>query len=147
MRKNSDGFVEHCLSELMPLGPVRARAMFGGHGLYFEDVMFALIAHERLYMKVDELTRDRFEAAGCRPFVYDDGIRKPVTMSYWSAPEVDGARQNLLEWAQLALAAARRSKAAQGRGRRQGASVTTAEVPSRAGARRSRAGSRPGRPQ
>ncbi len=37
-------FVERALARLLPMGPVRARAMFGGWGLFLDDVMFALIA-------------------------------------------------------------------------------------------------------
>lgn len=44
-------------SLLMPLGPVRARAMFGGFGIFHEDLMFGLIAFERLYFKIDEDTK------------------------------------------------------------------------------------------
>ena len=45
--------------------------MFGGHGLYVDDLFVALIAYERLYLKTDAQTRAAFEAAGCEPFVYD----------------------------------------------------------------------------
>ena len=107
---------------LMPLGPVRARAMFGGHGIFHEDLMFALIARDRLYFKVDGETRDRFAAAGGAPFVYQ-GKRKPVEMSYWALPG-DGLTgpgddpAALLDWAELALAAARRARAKKPRKRK-----------------------------
>ena len=45
--------------------------MFGGHGLYVDDLFVALIACERLYLKADADTRPQFAAAGCEPFVYD----------------------------------------------------------------------------
>jgi len=107
-------FVTRCLALLMPLGPVRARAMFGGWGLYLDAVMFALIAGEQLYLKVDATSRERFAAAGSEPFTYR-GRGKPIEMSYWRAPEgsLDGP-DGLLPWAELALAAAqgaRRHKA------------------------------------
>lgn len=93
------------------LGEVRARAMFGGHGLYHGGVMFALIADDQLYFKVDEATRGRFDEAGSRPFVYQ-GKGKPVTMSYWGAPEgaLDAA-DDLRPWARLGVEAARRGQA------------------------------------
>ena len=31
----------------------RSRRMFGGHGLYVDDLFVGLIAFERLYLKVD----------------------------------------------------------------------------------------------
>ncbi|MEN9630825.1 MAG: hypothetical protein RJA10_4053 [Pseudomonadota bacterium] len=98
--------VEHSLELLSSLGPVRARRMFGGWGLYAGTVMVGLIAFERLYLKVDADTRGRFEQAGCEPFVYT-GQAKPVTMSYWTVP--DEAMESAAEmqpWARLALQAA-----------------------------------------
>lgn len=102
---------ERVVARLLALGPVRARAMFGGFGIYHEGLMFALIAQDRLYFKVDERTRPRFAASGAHPFVYQ-GRTKPVEMSYWSAPPgtpEDSA--GLLPWAELGLAAARRAAA------------------------------------
>lgn len=95
---------------LLPLGPVRARAMFGGHGIFHDDLMFALIAWDRLYFKVDGETKERFAAAGGEPFVYQ-GKRKPVEMSYWALPgDGLGDPAALIDWAELALAAARRAR-------------------------------------
>ena len=103
--------VERSLGLLMPLGPVRARAMFGGWGIYLEEVMFALIAYDRLYLKVDAETVPRFAEAGAQPFTYE-GKGKPIQMSYWTAPEgTMESAEALLPWAELALAAARRGRA------------------------------------
>jgi DNA transformation protein len=108
----ADEFVTHCLELLAPLGAARAKRMFGGHGLYVDDLFIALIAFERLYLKVDVQTRAAFEAAGCEPFVYD-GKGKSVTMSYFTAPEqaIESAHE-MLPWARLALEAALRARAA-----------------------------------
>jgi len=102
---------EHALELLAPLGPVRARAMFGGYGIYHEDVMFGLVASDQLYLKVDDETKERFREAGGEPFSYD-GKDKPIEMSYWTAPdETLDDPTALLPWAELALDAARRAKA------------------------------------
>lgn len=109
--KRDEPFVDHCLELLAPLGEVRTRRMFGGHGLYLDDLIFALIADEALYMKVDAESRPRFEAAGCAPFVYD-AKTKAVAMSYWSAP--DDAMESppaMLPWARAAMDAALRVRA------------------------------------
>ena len=58
-------FVAHCLELLAPLGAVRAKRMFGGHGLYVDSLFIALIAGERLYLKSDDRSRSAFEHAGC----------------------------------------------------------------------------------
>jgi DNA transformation protein and related proteins len=79
-------FVEYCTELLGSVGAVRARRMFGGHGLYVDELFVALIAFDRLYLKVDAQTRPAFEAAACAPFVYD-GAGKAVSLGYFSAPE------------------------------------------------------------
>ncbi|MDP3821087.1 MAG: TfoX/Sxy family protein [Burkholderiales bacterium] len=105
-------FVAHCLELLGSVGPARSRRMFGGHGFYVDDLFIALIAYERLYLKVDASTRAAFEAAGCQPFVYD-GAGKSVTMAYFTAPEEAMESPPLMQpWARLALAAALRARAA-----------------------------------
>ena len=116
--KNEDPFAARVTRLLQPLGPVRARAMFGGHGIFLDDLMFALIAFDRLYFKVDGETKARFAEAGGEPFVYQ-GKRKPVEMSYWTLPSNDmGDPGELLDWAELALAAARRARAKKPRRRK-----------------------------
>ena len=104
--------VAHCLELLTPLGATRARRMFGGFGLYIDDLFIALIAADRLYLKVDAQTRASFEAAGCLPFVYD-AAGKQVSLGYFSAPEEAMESPPLMQpWARLALAAALRARAA-----------------------------------
>ncbi|HEY6512615.1 MAG TPA: TfoX/Sxy family protein [Burkholderiaceae bacterium] len=105
-------FVLHCLELLAPLGAVHARRMFGGYGLYVDEVFVALIADERLYMKADDVSRAAFERAGCEPFAYSRRDRSAVTLGYWAAPEqaLDSAHA-MQPWARLSLAAALRAKA------------------------------------
>jgi DNA transformation protein len=107
-----DEFTDHCLELLAPLGAPRARRMFGGHGLYVDDVFVALIASERLYLKTDAQTRGRFEAAACEPFVFHNSDQS-ITTSYFSAPDDAMESPALMQpWARLALEAALRARAA-----------------------------------
>ncbi len=108
-----DSFVQYNLELLEPLGPVQARGMFGGWGLYYGGMMFGLIAEGRLYLKTDEATRPAFEAAGCEPFVYDSGKGKaPIAMSYWTPPtDASDDAHALLPWARRAVEAAQRAQA------------------------------------
>ena len=104
-------FVAHCLELLGAAGPARARAMFGGHGLYLDGLFIAVVAFERLYLKVDDLTRADFERAGGQPFVYD-GKGKSITMSYWTPPSEALDSPALMQpWARRALEAALRARA------------------------------------
>jgi DNA transformation protein len=107
-------FVEELLERLAPLGALRARRMFGGVGLYCDEVFFGLVADGVLYFRVDEESVGAFEAAGMEPFrPFED---KPPMKAYWEVPlEVQERPQRLAEWAREALAAARRRDAAKRR--------------------------------
>lgn len=112
MAKPLPAFVAHVLDLLAPLGAVRARAMFGGWGIYCEDRMVALIAYDELYFKADGQTQRRFADAGSSPFVYA-GKGKPVQMSYWRCPEAAmDEPEAFLGFARLALEAAARAEPA-----------------------------------
>ncbi len=102
-------FVSYVLEQLEPLGEVSARAMFGGHGIYLEGRMFALIAEDTLYLKVDDESRAEFETAGLKPFRYQ-GAKGETTMSYYEPPSsaIDD-REQLCIWAGKAVAAAQRA--------------------------------------
>ncbi|MDH5538648.1 MAG: TfoX/Sxy family protein [Rhizobacter sp.] len=111
MSNARDAFADHCVELLSALGATRAKRMFGGVGLYVDDLFVALIAHDCLYLKVDASTRARFEAEGCEPFTYD-GKGKPMTMSYFSAPQdAMDSPPAMLPWARLAFEAALRAQA------------------------------------
>ena len=84
--------------------------MFGGWGISTDGLTLAIIADlgggERLYLKADDDTRARFEAAGCQRFVYT-AKGKPMAMNYHTAPEdaMDAAHA-MAPWARLALESA-----------------------------------------
>lgn len=110
-----DGFIEYLHELLEPLGHVATRSMFGGHGIYIDDLFMAIVIDGRLYLKVDAETQARFERAGCEPFVYA-AKGEPVTMSYWSAPEAAmDSSDEMASWARLAIEAAARKSAAKPR--------------------------------
>lgn len=88
------------------LPAVRARAMFGGVGLYAGNVFFALIANDMLYFRTDESTRAEFESLGMEPFrPFDE--HGPV-MSYYQLPEeILEDPETLRTWAERAIECAR----------------------------------------
>jgi len=104
---------------LAPLGMVRVRAMFGGHGVSLDGFSIGLIAGEQLYLKVDPADVKRFEAEGLGPFIYEKN-GKPVAMSYRLAPAAAHEDADLLrQWAAPALVAAQKAmRAAPRRGPR-----------------------------
>lgn len=105
-----DAFTELCVELLSPLGPVRVRRMFGGQGFYVDGLFMALIDDGQLFLKADELTRERFIAAGCPPFTYPTKDGERMVMSYFRPPEETLESPPLmLPWARLALEAALRA--------------------------------------
>jgi DNA transformation protein len=103
-------FVAFVLESLQPLRGVSARQMFGGHGIYKDGVMFALIAGDQLFLKADDRNRPGFETRGLQPFTYAAKGR-PIRMSYYEAPsEGLDDPEILCEWARAAYAAALRAK-------------------------------------
>jgi DNA transformation protein len=92
---------------LGPMGPVSARSMFGGTGIYYESVMFALIADDRLYFKATDRNRADFEDEGMEPFTYEGADGRRAVMSYWEVPEhLFDEPEELRLWAEKAVAAA-----------------------------------------
>ena len=80
-------FLQYVLSEVLSdIDGISSRAMFGGYGIYKDSVIFAIIADEQLYFKVDESNRGDYEQCGSHPFVYSQGKTKSTTMSYWELP-------------------------------------------------------------
>ena len=107
----NDGALEYALELLGSVAPVRSKRMFGGHGIFVEDRMMALIAFEQLYLKVDDQTREAFEEAGSEPFTYTKKEGQTFVMSYMTAPdEALDDPDSMRPWAELAIAAARRAK-------------------------------------
>ena len=90
-------------ADLQPLGPVEAKKMFGGYGVFADGVMFALVDSDgAAHLRVGPDTQPRFEAAGSA---------KHGRMPYWSIPAaVRSDSAALVEWATESLAVARSLK-------------------------------------
>jgi DNA transformation protein len=86
-----------------PLGGIEAKAMFGGHGIFRDDVMFAIIDSEgHLYLRADATTSGAFEAAGST---------QHARMPYWELPDdIRDQPDELLSWARTASEVAARGK-------------------------------------
>jgi len=87
--------------------PVTVRRMFGGAGIYADNVMFALIADDVIYLKADESNEADFTAEDLPPFTYETGNGKRAIMSYRRMPDrLYDDPDELAQWASRALAAA-----------------------------------------
>jgi DNA transformation protein and related proteins len=109
----SPEYQAYVLEQLERVAPVRARRMFGGVGLYSEDLFFALLDDDRLYFKVDDTNRPDYEALGQQPFdPFKDGVR---LMQYYEVPaDLIEDPDDLRPWLDKALAVARGKSAGKG---------------------------------
>lgn len=104
--RSSEGSRAFILEQLSGLRDLIPKPMFGGLGLYADGVFFGLVARDRLYLKVDDSNRARFERAGSAPF--RPHADRPFTMSYWDVPaDVLEDADELLVWARTAIAVAK----------------------------------------
>ena len=55
--RDHDNLTAYLLELLTPLGPISARRMFGGVGLFHGGMMFGLIARDELFLKVNDVNR------------------------------------------------------------------------------------------
>lgn len=109
-RSGHGEFVELVLEQMTGFGVPRVRRMFGGYGLYCDDLMFAIILKDKLYLKADAVNIGRFENAGLQPFTYASK-GKQVSLRYFEAPpEVYEDQDEMLQWARSALEAALRAR-------------------------------------
>lgn len=105
-------FTDHVVEMMRLLGPVEAKRMFGGWGLYHRGVFFALVAEDTLYLKADDETRAEFEALGREPFVFRHTGGETIVTSYYLAPdEALESPAEMADWARKAYGAALRAAA------------------------------------
>ncbi len=102
-------FLELVLDQMAALGAISERAMFGGHGLYCNGLFIAIVTRDKLYFKADAKSQPRFEARGLPRFQYQARGKAVQLLYYEAPPEVYEDAQAMLDWGQLALAAAVRA--------------------------------------
>ena len=102
----SRDYLDYVLEQLAGLGRLRSLRMFGGAGLYCDDVFFAIISGDTLYLRVDATSRPDFVARGMQAFrPYAD--RPEISMTYFEVPaEVLEDARELVIWSRRAVAAA-----------------------------------------
>src|SRR5258708_1236219 len=95
----SNSFQIFVLEQLKRAVPaIRGRGMFGGVGIYANDLFFAIIADDAVYLKTDAATRPDFESLGMAPFrpsgdgggammyhqLPEDVLENPDTLRVWA---------------------------------------------------------------
>jgi DNA transformation protein len=111
----SDSFAEFLREQLAPVGRVTMRRMFGKTGVFCDGVMFGMVTDNMLYLRVDDLNRAAFEEAESSPPLSYEKKGCTIDLSFWRAPErLFDEPDELVTWARVALAAARRVAAKRG---------------------------------
>ncbi|HML29999.1 MAG TPA: TfoX/Sxy family protein [Hyphomicrobium sp.] len=97
-------------------GFVRGGRMFGGVGVYFDGLFFAIVTGGTIYLKTSEGMRARFEAERSQPFSYETKTGRKQLTSYWRLPErlLDDVDE-LRDWARASVDAAREAAASKQR--------------------------------
>jgi DNA transformation protein and related proteins len=104
-------FVDYVVDQMSFILGLRVRPMFGGHGVYRDALMFAIIVSDTLYLKTDALVQRDFEEKGLSPFSYV-ARGKTVTLRYYEAPpEVFEEPDAMRIWTEKALGASIRQGA------------------------------------
>ena len=98
-----ESFNEYVLDQLSALPDVRARAMFGAHGLYQGEHFFAILDEGRLFFKTDAAAQADYLARGMPPFTFElEG--RVMTMQYHEVPaDVLESPMKLVAWARRAI--------------------------------------------
>jgi DNA transformation protein and related proteins len=117
MPTNTD-FANYCCDLLASAGRCVPKRMFGGFGISTDGMTIAILADlgdgEKLWLKGDDSTRARYEAAGGKIFTYPMKD-VPRSMNYFSSPEeAMDSPDAMRPWAALALDCALRARAVKG---------------------------------
>ncbi|WP_428087368.1 TfoX/Sxy family protein [Candidatus Thioglobus sp.] len=109
MVKNNQ-FVLYLLEMLQAFGQVQAKPMFGGFGIYRDELIFAIVVDDALYIKADEDSLELFNKEELPRFTYlKNG--KACFMAYYQVPDEAVDDIDVLNyWAQIGCQAALRTR-------------------------------------
>ena len=108
---NNSSYVDFIVDALSQLGIIKIRKMFGGYGIYKDNIFFAMIINDTLYFKADDNNRAMYESLGSKPFSYTGKNDKLIVMNYWQVP--GDILENQIQLAQLvekSITAAQKTK-------------------------------------
>jgi DNA transformation protein len=106
----SAALIAHLLELMRPTAEASSRSMFGGHGLYVDGAIVAIVVDDTLYFKTDDASRAEYAGLGLEPFAYAGRAGTRIVTNYRRAPEEALENPAAMEhWLRLAMAAALRA--------------------------------------
>lgn len=85
-KSEKNAYAQEVVEALQVFGTVSARPMFGAHGLFHQGLMIGIVEDGMVFLKTNEQTQPRYEAAGCGPFTYPGGDGQLIQTRYWRVP-------------------------------------------------------------
>jgi len=110
--KKTNAFHDYVMDEVLAqISGITSRAMFGGYGIYKDGVVFAIIADDQLYFKVNETNKANYEHRDSEPFMYTMPNGKKMAMAYWLLPEeIMEDKRELERWVETSVAISKQTK-------------------------------------
>ena len=108
MNKPDESFRDFILDQLAGLDDVEARRMFGGYGLYHDEIFFGILYKGKLFFKIDDSTVDEYRRRKMKPFRPND---RQTLKSYYQVPvEIIEDADQLGRWTSRAIACQNRKR-------------------------------------
>lgn len=113
MNKKDESFKDFVLDQLRDFADVEARPMFGGFGLYQDEIFFGILHKERLFFKIDDSTVGAYRRLKMKPFRPNG---KQTLKSYYQVPlDIIENAEQLCDRAKEAIRCQTRVRSAAGR--------------------------------
>lgn len=102
-------FVLYVVDQMQLIGPVYVKRMFGGHGIFLDKLMFALIFDHSLYLKADKESQAEFKNRKLAAFSYMKKGKLCYIAYFQASEEVLEDSDEMILWANKAYGAALRA--------------------------------------
>jgi len=108
MNAKDESFKDFVLDQLQEFDAAEARRMFGGFGLYRDEIFFGIVHQGKLLFKIDESSVGEYRQQKMKPFRPN---AKQTLKSYYQVPaDVIEDADELREWAVKAIACQTKKK-------------------------------------
>ncbi len=108
MNAKDESYKDFILDQLLDLDSVEARRMFGGFGLYRDEIFFGIVHRGKLFFKIDESTLNQYRQRRMKPFRPN---ARQTLKSYYQVPvEIIEDAERLRQWALQAVKAQKQSR-------------------------------------